>query len=176
MNPVDNEASRQTAADGRQEFLTALTPQLPRLLPLMAALLLVTEAILALVVIFSRMSAFQQFVCVVLIVVLPAAALGFGLALLARLTAQHTRQPEIDSFHAPKNRYPALEKSPWNPAVPKPHAKSSIDQASEVIAEDPPRQIMATDSASAANELANIVEQLEEMSLRGRRLPFNIIG
>src|SRR5688500_1608483 len=103
MNSVDNDSARHSAADGRQDFLQALTPQLPRLLPLLAALLLVTEAILALVGICSRMRAFRQCVCVVLIVLLPAAALGFGLALLARLTAQHALQPEIE-LARPKNR------------------------------------------------------------------------
>ncbi len=172
MNPVENDAARRPASDSRQTFLQALSPHLPRLLPLLAALLLVTEAILALVVIFSRMSAFQQFVCVVLIVVLPAAALGFGLALLTRLSAQQARDSAVERPEPARREYRALEDSPWTPAIKRSTPESyAIDSPPEL-----PTLSAREDSASVANELAIIVEQLEEMSIRSRRLPFNVIG
>ena len=90
MGKVETESTQtnaeKSARDVSQAFLDSLLPHSHRLVPLVAAMLLVTEAILALVVIFSRMSPLQQFVCVVLIVVLPAAVLALAMSTVARLS------------------------------------------------------------------------------------------
>ena len=165
MNPVENDAASQQAADGRHAILRALIPHLP----LLAALLLVTEAILAMVVIFSRMSAFQQFVCVVLIVVLPAAALGLGLALLTRPSTQQASPPSPEPSGTTAGRYPDIQDLPWTPVIQRGRTENTFVKES-------PRLLTTADSGVAAKELEIIVEQLEDMSMRARRLPFRLIG
>src|SRR5947207_2703333 len=56
--------------------LSQAAAHLPKLIMPFVALLLVTEALLALAVIFSRMSALQQFLCFLLMAAFPAVFVG----------------------------------------------------------------------------------------------------
>ena len=155
MNQLQPESEQpkpeRNGTETRPALVDALLPNLHRLVPLLIAMLLVTEAILGVVVIFSRMSALQQFVCVVLIVVLPAAVLALAVSAVARASRTPAALP------IGGDRFPSLEAAPWTPG---PRFRSG-----------------APDTVStAAEDLSVLVEQMEEASLRIRRLPFNIIA
>ena len=143
---------RPAASPEQPHFLQALMPHAPRLVTALIGTLLVTEAILALVVIFSRMSAFQQFVCVVLIVVLPAAVLALAVSSLARLA----RRP---ADAGPAKLQPSIGTGSWNA-----RSTGGGTELSNLWIDQP-----------EVHDLLVIVEQLEEMSLRARWMPLNTV-